>query len=68
LNNPQKRELLPFRFAKRQEQQKLLQDISNKRDPNQDDDEGDVESDEGQNYLNMVNATTLTGAHGNDAF
>ena len=73
LNNPQKREQLPFKFAKRQEQQKLLQDISNKRDPTgNDDDEGDVESDVGQNFLdglaeNRVNARQYTGAHGPDA-
>ena len=55
LNNPQKREQLPFKFAKRQDQQKLLDDIDKKKEPKSDDeDEGDVESDEGQNYLNMI--------------
>ena len=45
---------------------KLLQDISNKKDPNDVDDEGDVESDEDQAYLNNFNQMIMTGAHGHD--
>ena len=68
LKDPIKREKLPFHFAIRKYQKQLLQDITNKKEAIQTDDEGDVESDEGQEYLNAENAKLYTGAHGTDIF
>lgn len=61
-----RREQLPFKLAKRQEQIRLLQDILRRDVSNEELVEGDVESDEGQQYLNEENARLYTGAHGDD--
>ena len=69
LKDPQKRELLPFKFAEKKEQNKLLADICNKKETNAvDDEEGDCESDEGAIFMNEINARDQTGAQGSEAF
>ena len=62
LKDPNKREQLPFRLAKRENQQKLLSDICNKKEANVEDEEADIESDEDQYQLNLENNRNYFGA------
>lgn len=55
IKDPVKREQLPYRFAKYEpDQRKLFDEICSNKTREEEDDEGDVESDEGQQFLNRV--------------
>ena len=51
LKDPVKRENLPFKYAKRAEQTQLLTTICNRKDTSMDEEEGDVESDDAQQFI-----------------
>ena len=69
LKDPVKREQLPFRFAKYEpDQRKLFEDICSNKTNDQEDDEGNVESDEGQLFMDDINANIYTGAQGSETF